>query len=104
MAGKRRPRRMAEFPAAARLILEDYHAFLAGGSQPPDEAASKAFAAHHAAARAALAHLEQLLKLAAEADDADLAQEVSATLSQWRALMPPQAPEDREADDPGAGG
>ena len=98
MAPKRRPRGDADLPAAARLILQDYQDFVAG---PADDAESKLFAARHAAARAALAHLEQVLKLASDAGTAEEAREVAASIAEWRARMPPQ--EEPEADDEGPG-
>ena len=98
MAPKRRPRGDQDLPAAAKLILQDYQDFVAGEA---DDGESKLFAARHAAARAALAHLEQVLKLAGEAGTAEEAREVVATITEWRARMPPQ--EESEADDEGPG-
>ena len=58
--------RLAE---TVREVTADYVAFLRGprAAEPED---AKAFAARHAAAKAALAHLEALIKLAAECDAA----------------------------------
>jgi hypothetical protein len=100
MAPKRKPRGDADFPTAARLILQDYQDFVAGAA---DDGESKLFAARHAAARAALAHLEQVLKLASDAGTAEEAREVAATITEWRARMPPEAQEEPEADDAGTG-
>ena len=100
MAPKRKPRGDADLPAAARLILQDYQDFVAGGA---DDSESKLFAARHAAARAALAHLEQVLKLASDAGSAEEAREVAATIAEWRTRMPPEAQEEPEADDAGPG-
>ena len=52
----------ADRAAVARLILDDYRRFL---SDP--DADSKAFAARHAAGKAALAHLDQLMKVGGRA-------------------------------------
>jgi hypothetical protein len=101
MAGRRKPQLDTDFLTSARLILADYQAFLANGPHAPEDGATKAFAARHAAARGALAHLEQLLKLAGEDQQPKL---IAESLTEWRALMPPQAQEDTEADDDGAGG
>jgi hypothetical protein len=58
-----------QLAAAAQSILEDYRRFLAEG----EAGDPKAFAARHAAARSALAHLDQLMKLAGEAAEEDAA-------------------------------
>lgn len=57
--------RLAE---TVREVTADYVSFLRAprGAEPED---AKAFAARHAAAKAALAHLEALIKLAAECDE-----------------------------------
>lgn len=101
MAGKRKPQLDTDFLASARLILADYQAFLSNGLHALEDGATKAFAARHAAGRGALAHLEQLLKLAGEDQQPKL---IADSLNEWRALMPPQAREETEADDDGAGG
>ncbi len=55
----------ADRDEAARLIWAGYMDFLLGGPPPGEEAADpKAFAGRHAAGKAALAHLDQLYKLA----------------------------------------
>ncbi|MBR0650443.1 hypothetical protein GXW78_12275 [Roseomonas terrae] len=59
-AGPRRP----DLRAAMGVVAEEYFRFLQGGPEPGTGDDTKAFAAHHAACRAALAHLEHLLKLA----------------------------------------
>ena len=100
VAPRRKPRGDADLPAAARLILRDYQDFVADAA---DDGESKIFAARHAAARAALAHLEQVLKLASDAGTAEEAREVAASIAEWRARMPPEAEEEPEANDPGPG-
>jgi hypothetical protein len=101
MTTKRKPKIDTDIPAAVKLILDDYQAFLAGGPHAQEDGATKAFAARHAAARAALAHLEQLLKLAGDDPPGEA---VTESITKWRALMPPEAKEEPEADDDGAGG
>ncbi|RYJ04444.1 MAG: hypothetical protein EON47_00330 [Acetobacteraceae bacterium] len=100
MAPRRRPRGDQDLPTAAKLILRDYQDFIAGGA---DDGEAKLFAARHAAARAALAHLEQVLKLANDAGTAEEVREVAASITEWRARMPPQAQEEPDADDAGPG-
>ena len=101
----RRPRRRIEtdFPAAARLILSEYRAFLAEGAEGHEDGEAKAFAAHHAAGRAALAHLEQLIKLAGETGDEDQVQALGDCLAEWRAKIPRQLREEPEPDDDDGG-
>lgn len=67
--GARRPAADARLADAARLVAEDYLRFVASGEWLDPEAA-KAFAARQAAAKAALAHLELLRRVAGGADDA----------------------------------
>ena len=99
MAAKRRPPR-GDLPAVARLLLADYQDFVASAA---DDGATKLFAARHAAGRAALSHIEQLLKLAQDTGTAEEAGEVAASIIEWRARMPPLALEEPEADDAGTG-
>lgn len=91
---------------AVLRVAEDYSTFIARGPAPGSHDDTKAFATHHAAGKAALAHLEQLLKLAraasagGEAGSATEAglQRATALLLQARAAMPP-TPEDEEDHD-----
>ena len=48
-------------PGAIRKALQSYHRFAAMG---PEEDDTRSFSAHHSACKAAIAHLELLLKLA----------------------------------------
>jgi hypothetical protein len=86
-------------------VAADYLGFLRAGRGEEMEDA-KAFAARHAAAKAALAHLEQLIKLAASCD-AEAAERLcgcEASLAEARALMPEEAAtEEREDEEGGAG-
>lgn len=52
-----------ELRQAAEKVARDYGAFLLAAPVPGGHEDAKAFAAHHAACRAALGHLEALLKL-----------------------------------------
>jgi hypothetical protein len=98
---------------AARLaemvlhVIEDYRAFAAA---LPEQTDTKAFAARHAACRAALAHLEHLLRLTramsgeiATSREAALTQ-AEAALAEARsemALLPPSEEDEEEAADAG---
>lgn len=60
-----RPELVAEeLRCAIRHVVDDYNAFVVRGPVPGTHDDAKAFAAHHAAAKSALAHLEHLMKLA----------------------------------------
>lgn len=109
----RRRRAAAARHPAARLaemvlhVIEDYRAFAAA---PPEGTDTRAFAARHAACRAALAHLEHLLRLTramggeiGAARDAALTQ-AEAALAEARsemALLPPGEEDEEEAADAG---
>ena len=63
--------RAPDLRAAMVVVTEEYLRFLHGGPEPGTGDDTKAFATHHAACRAALAHLEHLMKLARAAGDPD---------------------------------
>jgi hypothetical protein len=65
--------------AAMEVVAEEYFRFLQGGPDPGTGDDTKAFTAHHAACRAALAHLEYLLKLARTMGDPDAGVEEATT-------------------------
>lgn len=103
-----RPRRRALVPGYEMtqpllMILADHTEYLGRviGEEPGD---TKAFAGRHAAGRSALAHAEQLIKIAAlvGADD-DAPPSVAALLAEARADLDGQA-EDSESDDAGGAG
>lgn len=77
------PALAAELETAAMRVAEDYGAFIARGPAPGTHDDAKAFAAHHAAAKSALAHLEQVLKIARAAG----AGEEMAGVAQANALL-----------------
>jgi len=104
MKSKRKSSVDLDIAAAVKLILEDYRWFLGIAPNTADDGATKAFAARHAAGRAALTHLEHVLKLGSEHGEQPAAQAASECLSEWRARMPPQAEEEPEIDGDGAGG
>ena len=101
MAAKRRLLVAGDFAGAAALLFRDYRNFVGICAEEPDDAVIKAFASRHTAGRTALAHIDQLLKLAAETGDEAQQQAVSDVLAEWRSIMP-QLPE--EENDGGAGG
>lgn len=74
-AGPRGP----DLRAAMDVVADEYFRFLHGGPEPGTGDDTKAFAAHHAACRAALAHLEHLLKLARAIGDPDSGIEEATT-------------------------
>jgi hypothetical protein len=51
----------AQLETAACRVIESYHSFM---NEEPEPGDARAFAAHHSACKAALAHLDLLLKLA----------------------------------------
>ncbi len=89
------PARRANFNAklaeAAKLIAEDYLRFVSSADWQDPEAV-KAFAARQAAAKAALAHLELLQKLAGDP------QEARESVERCRAMLVERAQEATRAD------
>ena len=90
-----------ELRAAIRRVVADYGAFVAREPMPGAHEDPKGFAAHHAAAKTALAHLEQLLKLArsALAGQAPAGESADALLTQARAAIAADTTEEDEPDD-----
>ena len=80
-----RQRLAGTLPARIQAAVTGYEEFTA--SEPPADA--KGFAAWHAAAKAALAHVDLLVKLArwAEAETAEIEDGVERLLSQARAAL-----------------
>lgn len=65
MTGRREPVvRGPDLRSAMDVVAESYLGFVRCGPEPGTGDDAKAFAAHHAACKAALAHLDALLKLA----------------------------------------
>lgn len=97
------PALAAELESAVMRVAEDYGAFVSRGPAPGMHDDAKAFAAHHAAAKSALAHLEHLMKIArtAGAGEAGVLDEANAVLQQARGAMREEGQEGDE-DDGGA--
>ena len=87
----------AEMEDAIASIRRNYADFVARGAGADAHDDPKAYATHHAAGRAALNHLEQLLDLT-EGGDAS-ADEVNEALSQARDAMKADLTRDRADDD-----
>lgn len=105
-----RPELVAEeLQRAIRHVVDDYNAFVVRGPVPGTHDDAKAFAAHHAAAKAALTHLEHLMKLAraacASGEEQGMAHAV-ALLRQARGALADaslEAEEESDTDDGAAG-
>ncbi len=95
------PALAAELESAVMRVAEDYGAFVSRGPAPGTHDDAKAFAAHHAAAKSALAHLEHLMKIARAAGaggGAAVLEEAQAMLLQARGMIGAEAVEDDEDD------
>ena len=86
------------FAATASFVWTAYHHFLTRPETPGD-AEAKAFAGHHAAARSALGHLEQLLKLASAHGHADAVDDIRRLTQQARREIADLPPEEVRNDD-----
>lgn len=98
---KRRKPRTPPLNLAEALphVAGSYRRFVAG---QVDEADTKAFTAHHSAAKTALSHLEQLMKLASEGEDAAATDPADRALGEARQEMHEE--QETPADDPGEPG
>jgi len=85
-----------ELHRAVRAVVADYEAFLARGPAPGTHEDAKAFAAHHAAARGALSHLEHLLKLNRGQAETEAVAEAGALIAEARRSIQLADQEDRE--------
>ena len=99
---KRRKPRTPPLNLAEALphVAGSYRRFVAG---MVDEADTKAFTAHHTAAKTALSHLEQLMKLAGESADQAATDTADLALGAARREMDDEEQE-TPADDPGEPG
>jgi len=80
------------------VVAEGYLRFLHAGPEPATEDDTKAFTAHHAACRAALAHLVELVKLARQMSSAaPELEEAAAMLIEARTALAAYE-EDRDAE------
>jgi predicted HAD superfamily Cof-like phosphohydrolase len=86
----------AELEATLRQVVQDYHAFVQAGPQGDP----KTFTAYHAACRAALAHIDQLLKLLRDASEPGeaVAQEAAELLAKTRAAIAAAGDAEEEGD------
>ncbi|NOG71334.1 hypothetical protein [Roseicella sp. DB1501] len=104
MALKRRLPVEIDVAAVARLVLDSYVDFLGRPMPEAERGDSKAFAARHAAARSALAHLDHLEKLTEGEGDTAQQDALGSILAEARrqlAATPQDAME--EADDDAGG-
>ncbi len=98
------PALAVELETAAMRVAEDYGAFIARGPAPGTHDDAKAFAAHHAAAKSALAHLEHVLKLTRAAGASEAGDGVAhayALLDQARGALATETEEDDDDDSSG---
>lgn len=88
----------AQLETAATRVIESYRTFM---NDEPDAGDARAFAAHHAACKAALAHLDLLMRLArlagVEAEATDGSEEQARLLAEARAAL--AGDEDSDDDD-----
>jgi hypothetical protein len=99
---------LAEMEHCVLEIARDYRAFVAQAANHAHHEDAKQFAAHHAAARTALAHLEHLLKLQASASGkdggADLIEAQSLLIEARQAIALLPAPQHLEEEGDTDGG
>ena len=88
-----------EMHGAVRKIVADYKAFVERGPAPGAQEDPKAFTAHHAAARSALAHLEHLMKLNRGQVQSDAVAEAGALIAEARRSIELAELEDLEGDE-----
>jgi hypothetical protein len=89
--------------AAAEAVARDYRAFIEAAPTRAHHEDAKSFAAFHAACRAALVHLGELLKLLKATKPADAAEveEVAALIARARSVLAAHAEEEHPPhDDP----
>nr|WP_245215930.1 hypothetical protein [Pararoseomonas baculiformis] len=84
---------------AIRKVVADYEAFVARGPAPGTHEDPKAFTAHHAAARAALAHLEHLMKLNRGSAEPEAAAETGTLLAEARRSIRLAEQEDQNGEE-----
>jgi hypothetical protein len=88
----------AQLETAATRVIESYQTFM---NDEPDAGDARAFAAHHAACKAALAHLDLLMRLAKAAgvdtDAAEGGEEQARLLAEAREAL--EGDEDSDDDD-----
>jgi hypothetical protein len=97
MARRRLKRAGLDLEEQTRLVAEEYRNFLAGNAAFQDLEASKLFLARHNAAKAALSHLEALMKLG-EAGPTAPSDNLSAIVARARAALAGDKPEDASGE------
>lgn len=102
---RRRSRAFTQaFGEALRLVVLDYANFVRGWGEPQVDEDPKLFGTRHAAAKACLAHLTELLKLVGEDAGTEHVRDGFALLHEAQAALGlPQAEEDAPHDRPGDG-
>ncbi|RVT92058.1 hypothetical protein EOD42_20220 [Rhodovarius crocodyli] len=93
MARRRLKRAGLDLEEQTRLVAEEYRNFLAGNAAFQDLDTSKLFLARHNAAKAALSHLEALMKLGDAGQQAP-GDNLSAIVARARAALAGDKPED----------
>jgi hypothetical protein len=88
-----------ELHRAVRKVVADYEAFVSRGPAPGTHEDPKAFTAHHAAARSALAHLEHLMKLNRGQVQTDAVAEAGALIAEARRSIRIAELEDLEGEE-----
>lgn len=88
-----------ELHRAVRKVVADYEAFVSRGPAPGTHEDPKAFTAHHAAARSALAHLEHLMKLNRGQVQSDAVAEAGALIAEARRSIQLAELEDLEGEE-----
>ena len=104
MAARRRLPIEVDVAAAARLVLASYLDFLGRPVPEEEKGDSKAFAARHAAARSALAHLGELEKLAEGTCNEAQQRAVGDILAEARRHLASVPHDEKESPDGEAGG
>jgi hypothetical protein len=88
-----------ELRRTIRKVVADYEAFVSRGPAPGTHEDPKAFTAHHAAARSALAHLEHLMKLNRGSAETEAVAEAGALIAEARRSIQLAEQEDREGEE-----
>ncbi|MCR0984775.1 hypothetical protein [Roseomonas populi] len=88
-----------ELRRAVRKVVADYEAFVSRGPAPGTHEDPKAFTAHHAAARSALAHLEHLMKLDRGQVETDAVAEAGALIAEARRSIQLAEQEDKDGEE-----
>ncbi|MBK1658058.1 hypothetical protein [Paracraurococcus ruber] len=104
MARPPKPRIDLDLPPLIDPVLRDYRALLSDDPAFRDADALKQLAARYAAARAVVAQLEHLLKIAADHGGQVDSKDLDDSLAHYRKAMALDLKEEPAADDEGDGG